>query len=392
LGAELAQVIVAHVCVHATMTGARMAVPLLALHLGRGNVDAGLLVALFAITQIFLALPTGRFADRHGLKVPVRVAAAGVCTGTALAAIWPVFPVLCVSSLLVGGSLSVAWIAVQRHVGRAAQTPAQLKQVFGWVSVAPAISNFLGPLIAGLVIDYFGYRAAFAVLTVMPLAGLFLMRTAREMPHEPVPATAAQDGAAWKMLRDAGLRRLLLMNWFILACWDLHAFMVPVLGHERGLPASAIGSILGAFAISAAVVRLSLPVFAARLREWVLITGATVITGLLFVGYPFAASALAMGICSAAIGGSLGMVQPMVLSMLHQITPRHRHGEALALRVILLNVSSTVMPLVFGAVGGVLGASAVFWATGAVVTACSGLGFALKGVGDAHSHGGGPGH
>jgi hypothetical protein len=28
--------------------------------------------------------------------------------------------------------------------------------------------------------------------------------------------------------------------------------MVPLLGHERGLPASVIGSILGAFAIAAA--------------------------------------------------------------------------------------------------------------------------------------------
>jgi hypothetical protein len=51
-------------------------------------------------------------------------------------------------------------------------------------------------------------------------------------------------------------------------CWDVHAFLVPVLGHERGLPASAIGSILSAFGIGAAAVRFLAPLVAAKLREW----------------------------------------------------------------------------------------------------------------------------
>jgi hypothetical protein len=38
----------------------------------------------------------------------------------------------------------------------------------------------------------------------------------------------------------------LLLNWALSSCWDVHTFVVPILGHERGLPASVIGSILGA--------------------------------------------------------------------------------------------------------------------------------------------------
>jgi hypothetical protein len=63
-------------------------------------------------------------------------------------------------------------------------------------------------------------------------------------------------------------RRLLLVNWLLSSCWDVHTFVVPVLGHERGLSASVIGSILGAFAIAAAAVRVLLPVIASRLAEW----------------------------------------------------------------------------------------------------------------------------
>ena len=63
---------------------------------------------------------------------------------------FPVFPVLCLSALMTGGATGMAVIALQRHVGRAASNPTQLKQVFGWLSIGPAVSNFIGPFAAGL--------------------------------------------------------------------------------------------------------------------------------------------------------------------------------------------------------------------------------------------------
>ena len=74
-----------------------------------------------------------------------------------------------------------------------------------------------------------------------------------------------------------------------------------------------------------------------------------------------------MGTLAVLLGIALGSVQPMVMSTLHQITPHHRHGEALALRSMTINVSSTVMPLLFGVVGAAVGASALFWLMGAAV-------------------------
>ena len=42
-----------------------------------------------------------------------------------MAALWPVFAVLCLSGLLTGGATGIAIIALQRHVGRAAKGVAQ---------------------------------------------------------------------------------------------------------------------------------------------------------------------------------------------------------------------------------------------------------------------------
>ena len=54
---------------------------------------------------------------------------------------------------------------------------------------------------------------------------------------------------------------------------------------------------------------------------------------------------------------------------MHHLTPDDRHGEALAFRSMAINASSTLMPLVFGASGAVVGAAVLFWTVGGAVGA-----------------------
>ena len=381
----LARLILAQVCLHACMAGTRLSAPLLALREGYSPAVVGVLLALFALTQVFLALPAGRFADRHGLRRPVSYGVMAAVAGAGAAVAFPVFPVLCLAALLTGGATGVATIALQRHVGRAAGGVVQLRKVFSWLAIGPAVSNFVGPLSAGLLIDHAGavpgsltgFRAAFFLMALLPLVTWFLVRQTRELPA----VLAANDGTrpkAWDLLRQPMFRRLMGVNWFLSSCWDVHTFVVPVLGFERGISASVIGSILGAFALAAALIRLLMPWLAVHLKEWKVLAGSMLATALLFAVYPFMRSALGMGICSVLLGFSLGMVQPMIMSMLHQITPEARHGEALGLRLMAINASSVLMPMLFGTAGALVGIAGVFWATGAVVGMGSRLAWLLK--------------
>lgn len=374
---ELARLITGHVFLHACMAGMRMASPLLALREGYSEAAVGVLLALYALTQVFLALPAGRYADRHGLKRPVAWSVAAATLGAGMAVAFPVFPVLCASALLTGGATGAAVIALQRHVARAAQTPTQLKQVFSWLAIGPAFSNFLGPFVAGLVIDHAGFRWAFFVMAVLPLVAWAWIRGAHEAPR-PEGAGQARSGRAWDLWREPMFRRLLIVNWFLSSAWDIHTFVVPVLGHERGLSASVIGTILGAFAMAAALVRVVLPVLAARIHEWAMVAGAMLATALLYAVYPFMLTAPAMAACSVLLGIALGTVQPMIMSMLHQITPHDRHGEAVGMRLMVINASSVAMPMLFGAAGSVVGISAVFWSVALMVGAGSRLAFRLR--------------
>ena len=154
---------------------------------------------------------------------------------------------------------------------------------------------------------------------------------------------------------------LLFVNWLQAIAWDVHTFVLPILGHERGMSASTIGALLGAFAIAAAGVRMALPLIAEKLPEWKVMYGATLLAACALMVYPLMPGALTMGVCSVVLGVALGAVQPMVLSLLHQVAPPQRQGEAMALRVMTINFSSFLMPMLFGSIGAVTGVAGLFW-------------------------------
>ena len=373
-GSELLRVIGAQVCLHATMAGMRLATPLLALQQGYSAAAVGVLIALFALTQVFLALPAGRFADRHGFKRPLWWSVIAASVGAGLVLVFPIFPVMCIAALLTGGATGATVIALQRHVGRSATNATQLKRVFSWLAIAPAVANFVGPFLAGMLIDHAGrapadmlaFRVCFAAMAFLPILCWMLARGAHEPPRT-APTPGAVPTRAWDLLREPMFRRLLFVNWLQSSSWDVHAFVLPVLGHDRGISASVIGSILGAFAIAAAAIRVVLPLIASRASERSVILSSTIVTAAMFAVYPLLDSAWTMGICSVILGFALGAVQPMVMSMLHQITPHARHGEALGLRLMTINASSVAMPMLFGSLGALIGIAGVFWVVGGVL-------------------------
>src|SRR5678816_2064902 len=108
-------------------------------------------------------------------------------------------------------------------------------------------------------------------------------------------AAAERRPNSWDLLGEPGFTRLLLVNWLLSSSWDVHSFLVPILGHERGFSASAIGLVLGVFATAVAAVRLVIPFLAHRLREGRVLVGAMLIAGCVFAVYPFAQASWVMG-------------------------------------------------------------------------------------------------
>jgi MFS family permease len=375
-GRTLVALVVGQLGMHSAMAGLRLATPLQALREGYSAWAVGLLLALFAAAPVVLALHAGRLADRVGYHRPVHLAVAASVVGGLLAVASTFaagglhFALLCLAATASGAGSGTGMLTIQRTASLMASDSTERVRIFSWLGIAPSFANVIGPVATGFMIDASGFRAAYGLLLLMPLATLVSARfVPRLAPHGALRGAAGRT--AWGLLRAPGLARLLAVNWLLSMCWDVHTFAVPVLGHERGFSASTIGLILGTFTLSVTGIRIVIPWFAHRLREVTVLRSAMVGTGLVFALYPLARQPALMGVCAVLLGITLGSVQPMVMAMLHQLTPDQRHGEALALRSMAINASSTVMPLVFGAVGTVAGAAVLFWAVGGAVAAGS---------------------
>jgi len=376
-GRTLVALVVGQVGIHAAMAGLRLAAPLQTLREGYSAWSVGLLMALFAAAPVLLAMPAGRLADRHGYHRPVGIAVllsllGAVCALGSTFLEGPLhFGLLCLSATLCGSGTNIGMLAIQRTAGLAARDSTERVRIFSWLGVAPSFANVVGPVALGFMIDWAGFAAAYALM--FPLIGLTLW-SARQVPPMPRSAGAAspaRSASAWSLLAAPGMKRLLLANWLLSTCWDVHSFALPIIGHDRGFSASTIGLILGSFTLSVSAIRLAIPVLAHRMEETAVIRWAMVGTGAIFALYPLATSPWQLGVCAVLLGITLGCTQPMVMSTLHHLTPDNRHGETLAFRSMAINLSSTLMPLMFGAAGVAVGASALFWVVGASVASGS---------------------
>ena len=375
--------ILGQVGMHATMAGLRMAAPLQALRDGHSIWMVGLLLSLFAAAPVLSALYAGRLADRWGYHRPVHLSVALTMVGAVLAVLstWVQGPghfvLLCLAAMLTGTGTNTGMLAIQRTAGLMAKDSIERVRVFSWLGVAPAFANVVGPVAAGFAIDAGGFGAAYGLLLALPLVTLV---AARKVPRQPLAEAQERPPGhtPWGLLKSPGLKRLLVVNWLLSMCWDVHTFAVPVLGHEREFSASTIGLILGTFTMAVTLVRLLIPLIAHGLNDLIVLRVAMLTCALLFALYPLAPNAPLMALCAAVLGVALGSVQPMVMSMMYHITPLRRHGEALALRSMLINASSTLMPLAFGAMGAAAGAAVLFWAVGAAVGGGSWLARGLR--------------
>ncbi len=375
-GPVLVALVVGQLGMHAAMAGLRLAAPLQALREGHTAWAVGLLLALFAAAPVMSAMPAGRLADRWGYHRPAYLAVALAVGGGVMAVLSTFVPgvahfaLLCLAAMAAGAGANIGMLTIQRTAGLAARDNTERVRIFSWLGVAPSFSNVIGPVATGLMIDAFGFRAAYALLVLMPLATLVSARFVPHLPQACVPVVEAGRNS-WALLRAPGMKRLLLVNWLVSMCWDVHTFAVPILGHERGFSASTIGFILGSFTLSVTLVRMVVPLLAHRLNETTVLRGAMLATAVVFALYPMAPNASVMGGLAVLLGVTMGSVQPMVMTMLYQVTPDQRHGEALAFRSMALNASSTLMALVFGATGTLVGAAVLFWVVGGAVGAGS---------------------
>jgi len=347
---------------HIALSGGRIAAALSALHLGMSPFMVGMLLATFGIVPMLVSVSTGRLIDRIGVQRPLIVGNLMVASGALLACIWPHPVTLMMTAATLGVGFMLHQMATQRQLGHGT-TDERLRN-FSWMSLAHALSGLIGPLAAGLSIDYLGYRYAFGPIALAPLIALLATRALLGLLLPPAPLPG--DGEAVRrrtrdLLVIPALRRVLGANLLISGAWDTHLFLMPLYGKSIGLSATTIGVVLAMFAAATFTIRFGLPYIQRRVRPWTLVRTAMVGAGVSFALYPLFDTAESLMAISFLLGLALGCVQPSILALLHQYAPDNRVAEAFGIRLALINASQVSLPLGCGALATLTGVAPLFW-------------------------------
>jgi predicted MFS family arabinose efflux permease len=331
-----------------------------------------MMISLFALLPMLLGVASGRLVDRIGVRTPLLGATAAVALSIGVPAAVPGIASLYVAAAGVGTAFMLFHIAVQHAVGEGSEATRR-KENFGWLALAFSVSNFVGPTVSGLAIDFLGYRETFLLLTGFALAALLTLLARRHrFTHTPGAAPRPRGGGTLALLRLPELRRVFVMTGILGSAWDLFVFAMPIYGTSIGLSASTIGLILSAFAAATFLVRVALPWISRHLREWSTITATLAIACVAYVLFPLVTTVPLLAAIAFLLGLGLGATQPSIMSLLYAQAPAGRGGEAVGVRAVVLNASHTVLPLAFGGVGAAVGMMPVFW-TMAVVLAGGGI-------------------
>ena len=355
---------------HSAFAGTRVAVSLYAIHLHASPFTVGILMALYALLPMLFAVTMGRLSDRIGARMPMLAGSVVLAAGTIVPYLWQSLHALFLASVLIGSSFMMYHVAMQNIVGYIGP-PEDRPVNFSLAALGFSVSGFAGPMLAGFGIDSIGHVLTFAALAAFPLIpiavlGFNKLHLPRPHGHGAPPEPGRSIADLWRR-RD--LRGIFIASGILATAWDTFSFAIPLYGSRIGLSASSIGLVLGSFSVATFVVRAFLPALSRRLTAWPLLTASLAIAGATFFLFPLLERVALLMALAFVLGLGLGMSQPMVMALLHNTAPPGRVGEAVGVRMTLINMSQTGMPLLFGALGAVLGMAPVFWAMAVLLAA-----------------------
>ena len=350
--------------------GSKVVVTLFAIELGMPQLYIGAVIAVYSVFPMLLGLYAGKLTDRLGVRVPMIAGTLGVTIALLVPYIFASVAALFVSATLIGATWVFYNVCAQNLIGILSDAETRARN-FSNYGLVMAGGSFFGPMLAGFSIDQFGHAQTYLHIALIPLVSAAILIGLRSVPPGLGKGKVSEEHAAYSanLLSNKPLRRTLITSAIILTGTDLFQFYMPIYGHAVGLSASAIGMILGTFAVAAFVVRLGMPAMVKRLGADALLVWSLFIGAAAYLVFPLFSHGVLLAIVAFMLGLGLGCSQPLSLMLIYDRAPQGRSGEALGLRLTINNFMHIAIPLLFGSIGTLFGVAPVFLANAAIMAA-----------------------
>lgn len=354
-------------------------IPLWAVSLGASPVMIGIIIGARHVLTMVFSIHGGALMDRLGTR---RVLVAVGLIGAILPLMVPLTPLIAttiVIQMIAGFSSTFGWMGAQAQVGEIMKGSAVHA---GRMSFVLRFAQLGGPPAAGLAWDFggpwggFGFWAFWgACLFVSSLA---LPKPASEGPVQPVRAAdlvprLADYVAAFRMLAVPAIALIVMLTFVRMGANGVQNSFYVVYLEEIGYPGTLIGILLGAASVLGFAGSLSVgPLVRVFNQFWLLI--ATITLGVVLIAItPLLGGIFWLLLVAITLrGGTMGLSQPLMISILSQSAGKGNQGKGVGLRTTANRLTSLSVPVVMGAVVELVGLEWSFLVIGGALTAAMG--------------------
>jgi len=258
---------------------------------------------------------------------------------------------------MVGGQSMVALRAPRESYDR----------YFGFYTFSASVGHMLGPIVAAVVAGSNGNLPkstsnAFLLGVVLTILALFpVIRWRNERPT--VAAQQNSEGTyktALNLVKRPGILAAIYISLAISSAADVLVVFLPLFGTENNFSPYAVGAILAIRAGTTMLSRLFLGRLSERFTTFQLLWWSTVISVISCAAMAFAHTPFTLGLIVFVAGFSLGIGQPLTMSLVSQQTQSEERALAVSARLMGNRLGQFLVPAAAGIAAAASGAGAVF--------------------------------
>jgi MFS family permease len=337
-----------------------------ALELDANAAQIGLIASVYALFPVVLALHFGKWVGRMGeakfiiygtLAMLVTSAALMFANSITLLALAAGAAGLAHLACMVGGQSMVALRAPRESYDR----------YFGFYTFSASVGHMLGPIVAAIVAGSNGNLPkstsnAFLLGVVLTILALIpVIRWRNERPT--VVAQQSSEGTyktAINLVKRPGILAAIYISLAISSVADVLVVFLPLFGTENNFSPYAVGAILAIRAGTTMLSRFFLGRLSDRFTTFQLLWWSTVISVISCAAMAFARTPLTLGLIVFVAGFSLGIGQPLTMSLVSQKTESNERALAVSARLMGNRIGQFLVPAAAGIAAAASGAGAVF--------------------------------
>ncbi len=343
-------------------------VPLFALDLGASAAITALVFSLRGLGNMTADIPagwaTGRFGDKTVMVCSIALMAVSALLASQASETWQ----LGVAAFAFGAAVASWLLSRLAHVSEAVPSHQRGKAISTMAGMQ-RVGNFVGPAIAGVVAQYYGFAAVFyGVAVIAAIAMIFVLFFVTTNNKSEVTEHSGLIKLVPTIL--AQHKRVFMTAGFAIWCLTLvratRSLMLPVWGNAIGLDTASIGFIVS---LSAGVDMLMFPIAGVVMDNYGRRPAAMSCTGLLSLGLlalPFTYDFLTMAAAAILAGAGNGVGSGINMTLGSDFAPASNRGEFLGVWRLLSDTGSLLGPLAVGATASALTLSGAFYFAAAI--------------------------